>query len=335
VGLVLALFLGISIAVSGAPALTAFKVYQLLATVLFASMFVHLYGVDRCLEALFWSSAILCAADAIAAFVAPDLVFVRSEVGGFRFRGDLIAHTGVVSVFALILFLTRARTARRLATGVCVVLFGGVLVLSLMRTAYLALAVVALLAWITQPHVRRLRQFSYVIIILIPLLMGIRAVSVLDEYRPAESMWSLSDRTGLWTHLVNVTWQNSPLFGLGYFAASRIYAPQYNPDLGTAHSGFVEVFVGGGVPSALAYIAIWCALVVYVLPLVGRGMDRRSFAVLALLTSTFLFTFIGGAVEAEPVGTMFWCLAAIIPVLWREHQRRRARQPALLHPVSA
>lgn len=83
------------------------------------------------------------------------------------------------------------------------------------------------------------------------------------------------------------------------------------------------------------YVGCWYALALYLRTLVRRGMDRRSFAVLALLTSTFLFTFIGGAVEAEPVGVMFWCLAAIIPALGRQHHGRRVQLASELQQLPA
>ena len=67
----------------------------------------------------------------------PDLVFVESELGSMRFRGDLIAQTGCVSVIGLILLLTIKSDLPRKKFIFWAVTFGGVLVFSLMRTSYL------------------------------------------------------------------------------------------------------------------------------------------------------------------------------------------------------
>jgi hypothetical protein len=66
--------LGLSTISSVAPSLTAFKVFQMFVSMMFTLVFVERYGIEQCLEKLFWFSFVLCVAVGILAIVAPDLV---------------------------------------------------------------------------------------------------------------------------------------------------------------------------------------------------------------------------------------------------------------------
>jgi hypothetical protein len=65
--------------VSDAPALTAFKVYQMLVSLLFAQTFVARFGAWTSLNAMLWGNALLCAVIAFCAFFIPDEVGTFSE----------------------------------------------------------------------------------------------------------------------------------------------------------------------------------------------------------------------------------------------------------------
>ncbi len=101
-GLMLILCLGASALVSPSPALTIFKVYQMLVMLLLSVLFVQRYGADACLHRLFVGSTLLVIAIAVSAIIAPDLVMM----GDARLRGDLIAPAGDISVISLILLST-------------------------------------------------------------------------------------------------------------------------------------------------------------------------------------------------------------------------------------
>jgi hypothetical protein len=90
--------LSLSILFSEAPVFSAFKVYQLAVTFAFVMLFTRRFGINETLNNLFLGCAALTLTDIVAAFVMPDLVFVESEIGSMRFRGDLIAQTGCVSI---------------------------------------------------------------------------------------------------------------------------------------------------------------------------------------------------------------------------------------------
>lgn len=337
--LLLVCCLSVSILFSEGPALTAFKVYQLLVTILFASVFMRCYGIKACLEGIFLGSAVLCAADAVAALVAPSMVFGLGEFGSLRFRGDLIAQTGVVGTLALVLLLSSDRKRSPLAVTAGIALFGSVLLFSLMRTSYLAFVAFLLLAIWKAPEIKLLRRVARWGVLVLPLVMVGGALAQLEEYRAAESIWTLSDRVGLWAYLVDTMWTKSPWFGLGYFSASRIYGPEYNELLGTAHSVFIEILSGGGIVSFAIFLLVWVLLLFYAFRLLRGRLTPTSFAVIGLLVVTSSFVFIGGELEADPAALTFWILVASVPLLCQQQEKKEAisrSKPALAtgqHPL--
>lgn len=323
-GLWLVASLSVSAFFSDGPALTGFKVYQLLVTILFASLFVRLFGMRACLDRIFACCAILCLADAVAAFVAPSMVMGESEFGAMRFRGDLIASTGVVSVLGLVLLLSNDRKRSPLQVWGGVALFGSVLILSLMRTSYVAFLAFLLVALWKAPEMKLLKRVTRWALVVLPLAAAGGALAQLEEYRAAESIWTLSDRVGLWAYLIDTMWTKSPWFGLGYFSASRVYGPQFNEDLGTAHSVFVEVFAGGGLVSFSIFLLLWCILILYAWRLMRGKMTPLTFAAVGLLVVTTSLVFVGSELEADAAGFTLWVLVASIPALARQHSRARA-----------
>jgi O-antigen ligase len=118
--------------------------------------------------------------------------------------------------------------------------------------------------------------------------------------------------------------RDEPLFGFGYYAASRVLAPQYNPSLGNAHSVFFEVLVGGGLISAALYVALCVSLLMNAgrLLAVARG-EPAAVATVGL----FAFTLVLGLTSTEsfhagPVGFTFWSMTAILPVMCRAAESR-------------
>ena len=310
--------LAFSIFFSEGPALTIFKVYQLAISVLFTSAFVHVYGPKSALRGIFVGSAILCVADVVAVFIAPTMVFGETELGAVRFTGSLLGETGVVGVFALVLFLTDVHKRGTLKTAVSLLIFGCVSLFSFMRTSYLAFFAFLIFSIWKAPDLKLLKRVTRWALVGIPIAIMWGAVAVFGQYRSSEEIWTLSDRLGLWAYLLDAMWTKSPLFGLGYFAASRIYGPEYNPGLGTAHSVFIEVLVGGGIVSFIVFIFIWCYLFYLAFRLGGKAPDPVSFSALGVLLVTTLFVLIGSELEASPAGFAVWVLVASIPLLLAE-----------------
>jgi hypothetical protein len=322
--ILLFVLLSISVAFSEAPALSAFKVYQLVVTFAFVTLFARKFGIHELLNTLFFGCAILSIADIVAAFVMPDLVFVVSEFGSLRFRGDLLAQTGEVSVVGLFLLLTIKSDLPKPKFAFWAVTLGGVLVFSLARTSYLALFIVVVLAALRRPPIPVLRKVVILLLMTLPLVFG-ALVSALNTQRQAEDIWTLSDRVGLWSYLIDATVTRGPWLGLGYFAASRIYGPEYNPDLGTAHSAFVEVYAGGGLVSFAVFLCIWILLAAGIGKLYLSRPGRIGFALVALFCAALFLNAMGGELEADTAGFAFWCAVAALPLL----RNRSGPEPAL------
>ena len=306
--------LSLSVMFSEAPAFSAFKIYQLVITFAFVTLFARAFGVYELLNTLFFGCAVLALADIVAAFAMPDLVFVVSELGSLRFRGDLLAQTGEVSLIGLLLLLTIKSDLPKVKFGFWALTLGGVLVFSLARTSYLAVFLVVILAALRPPQIPVLRKFLVLLLMTLPLVFG-TLLSALNTQRQAEDIWTLSDRVGLWSYLVDATVTQGPWFGLGYFAASRIYGPEYNPDLGTAHSAFVEVYAGGGLVSFAVFLCIWILLAKKVGKLYLSRPGRIGFAVVALLCAALFLNAMGGELQADSAGFSFWCVLASLPLL--------------------
>jgi hypothetical protein len=314
--------LSLSAFFSGAPTFSAFKVYQLAVTFAVVTLFVRKFGIATLLNNLFFGCGILAVADIVAAFVTPSMVLVLSELGTTRFRGDLIAQTGTVSVIGLFLLLTSKSDLPKGQFAFWAVILGTVLVFSLARTSYLAVFILVLLAALRRPPIPVLRRVVTLVLLVLPLVFGV-LLSALNTQRQAEDIWTLSDRVGLWSYLIDVTVQHGPWLGLGYFAASRIYAPEYNPALGTAHSAFMEIYAGGGLISLAVFLGIWIVMAVQIARLYLARPDRIGFALVALFCAALFLNAIGGELQAEPAGFCFWCVVASLPVLLSERRNKQ------------
>lgn len=306
--------LALSVFFSEAPVLSAFKVYQLAITFAFVMLFTSRFGIAETFNYLFLGCGILSLADIVAALVMPNLVFVESELGSTRFRGDLIAQTGCVSVIGLILLLTVKSDLPRKKFIFWAITFGGVLVFSLMRTSYVILLLVFLLAAVRRPAIPVLRRIATIALLALPFVADM-LITALNAERKVEDIWTLSERVGLWSYLIEITLAQGPYLGLGYFAASRIYAPEFNQGLGTAHSAFMEVYVGGGLVSLIVFLAIWAVLGWRVLKLYIARSGRTDFAIVALFCAALCLNAIGGELQADTAGFCFWCVVAAVALL--------------------
>jgi O-antigen ligase len=181
------------------------------------------------------------------------------------------------------------------------------------------------LVLIKRPKAKSLRQLAYLGAALALMLYTYDLLPSLSQYRQPEDIANLGDRLGLWRYLSNVTMTQSPWLGLGYYSASRVYGPQYNPGLGSAHSMFFEILLGGGVLSFALFIAICALLSMYAAYLLYQNRDRFSFAIAALFFATLIFGSMGDEVDSGPVAMCFWYSATALPLLYEWS----SRQPAL------
>jgi len=313
IAVVLIVLLGCSTFVSLAPPLTAVKVYQMAVEFLFTWLFVERYGYEKTLTRIFWASAILCIAIAIGALVAPEFVSDISETGSFRLRGG-IAGTNSVSAFALILLIALYR--RRAALfGAMAFLFLVILqFLALTRASWLGLAAVFVIAAIKKPQIRGLKWvYASMLFGVIALLAG--GLGQINKFRDPDSVYDLSDRLGLWTYMSDAVLSQSPWFGLGYTAATRQLGLEFHPDLGSGHSIFFDVFIGGGIISLIVFLLIFCALSIYVAKLLRSTDNAYCFAACGLFIYVLIMGSVGESIDTGPFGFTFWVLISLLPLL--------------------
>jgi O-antigen ligase len=246
-----------------------------------------------------------------------------------RLRGDLIAPTGSVAAIGIILLLTGVRKIWRVLSVTLLGLFLGLLVFSLMRTAYLVVLGFFVLVLMKRPNAKSLNQLAYLAAALALTLYAYNWMPHLSEYRDPQTLSTLSDRIGLWRYLSNVTLTQSPWLGLGYYSASRVYGPQYNPGLGTAHSMFFEILLGGGVLSFVLFTALCLVLSVYAAYLLYNNRDRFSLAIASLFLATLIFGSMGDEIDSGPIATCFWYSAVVLPWLYARSSKRAK------HPVKS
>jgi O-antigen ligase/polysaccharide polymerase Wzy-like membrane protein len=303
--------------------LTAFVLGQFAVTLTFVWLFAHQFGPTACLRHLFGGVLTLALAIVVAVYFDPYMV-----IRGPRLLGENIAPAGAVAVLGLVFCLSGVpRLKSPLLFWAALGLFGGLLIMARTRSAYVALAAYVAIGFV---YGKRLpvRKFVIPFAALVLSLFVMDTVSSTTDYlvREHETVQSMSDRIPLWQHLGGTVMRDAPLVGLGYYAASRVLGPQYNPALGDAHSVFFEILVGGGLLSVAPYLVL-CALLVWfgVRLLMVAGGEAHTLAAVGLLSVTLVLGITSSqALQPGPLGFCFWSLTALLPAMWRANMRARA-----------
>jgi O-antigen ligase len=311
--------------------LTAFTLGQFAVMLSFIWVFTHRFGTSACLRHLFIGVSLLALAVVAALALSPELVTrnigdTGTVIGQTRFEGGALADLGNVAIIGLVLCLSSVPPLRGPIFWGASSLFAGLLVASRTRSAYIALLAFLVIGF-TQGRGLRVRQ------LIVPLVVFAFGVFVMDAMtstteflvRDTASISTMSDRIPLWQHLTSTEMREAPLTGLGYYAASRVYAPEYNPGLGNAHSAFFEVLVGGGILGVAVYLVLGGSLVWFAVRLLALASGRPSAVAAAGLLSVALLSGITQveAIHAGPLGFAFWSLTALLPGLLREASRAR------------
>ncbi len=295
-----------------APELTLFKVFQLSVDFLFCLIFIEWYGVERFLDVMLSGYLLLCAMIGVCALFIPEFVFAESETGALRLEGRLITEAGTAAAFALMLLLGARRkvTAFWFWFSLC----GFILVASLTRNAWAAVAAFAVLALWKRPRLPRI-GLIYVLCGAMAATALIGGFAELDHYRDPANVYTLSDRFGLWAFLSESVMSRSPALGFGYVAGTRTLGPEYNPDLGSGHSIFFEVFVGGGLVSLGVFLLLLATLGIQALRAMTTHGRAADFTVCALFFAAVLMGTVGGELDSTPYAFTFWGVAAALPLL--------------------
>lgn len=319
--------------------LTAFTVGQFAVMLGFVWVFTHRFGTSACLRHLFIGVSILALMIVAAVFIAPELVMDGPFLAGeTRLRSDNIADTGSVAVIGLVFCLCSLPPLRGAMFWGALSLFGTLLAASRTRSAYGAFFVFLAIGFL---HGKRLRVRQ----LFLPLAALGLTVVLMDAFpstveylvRERDSIETMSDRIPLWQHLTSVVMRESPLTGLGYYAASRVVATEYNPVLGNAHSAFFEVLVGGGVLGAALYLLLCASLVGFAgrLLRIASGQPSAVAAAGLLFVTLLIGLATPAALQAGPLGFAFWSLTALLPELCSEAARARIAGHQWLHARNA
>jgi hypothetical protein len=320
IGGLLLIILSMGIAIAPGPALTAFAVFQIAVTLGFALVFVQLYGPEVYVRYLFVGLVLLGVAIVCAWVLMPEMVIRRD-----RLRGDLIAPSGAIAVLGLTIALSGALRISQKTLYAAVALFSVLLIAAQTRTAFAAILPCMAIAWLFRYPVpiKKLLPFA-VIAVLASALFNVLSVGQQYVIREQTSLLTLSDRIPLWGHLLSTMLRESPAIGLGYYSASRLLGPQYNPALGNAHSAFVETLVGGGLIGGFLFFALYGALFLYAARLLADGRYHpMAFTVIGLFSITFLLSITNtDGIQGGPIGFTFWSLTALLPAVWEQVARR-------------
>jgi O-antigen ligase len=325
-----ALFIGaltLSIPDSPGVLLSTFTVGQFAVMLGFSWVFTDRYGASACLRHLFAGVTILALVTVVALIVAPDLVTDAPVLAiDTRVRGDKIADTAAIAVLGLVLCLSSIPALRGPLFWGALLLFGVLLAGSRTRSAYAAFFVFLAIGFVRGKGLR-VRELFVPLAAVGFIVVSLDAFSSTVHYlvRERESIETMSDRIPLWEHLTQVVMRESPLTGMGYYAASRVVATEYNAFLGNAHSVFFEVLVGGGILGAVLYVALCVVLLNVALRLMWAAIGRP--AVVAAVGLFFVALLMGisspSALHPGPLGFAFWSSTAILPALWSEVARAR------------
>jgi len=305
--------------------LTAYTLGQFAVMLGFLWVFTHRFGTAACLRHLFIGVSVLALATIATLYLAPELVADGTGLGT-RVRGSNIADTGSVAVIGLVFCLSGIPRLRGPMFWGASVLFGVLLAASRTRSAYVGFAAFLALGVIYGKGLRvRALIVPLAALALSIFLLDVASSTTAYLVRDTESIETMSDRIPLWQYLTSIVMRDAPVTGLGYYAASRVLATEYNPGLGDAHSAFFEVLVGGGVLGAALYLMFCASLIGFAVRLlrVASGQPSAVAAAGLLFVALLMGITSQSALHPGPLGFAFWSLTAVLPALSSEVARAR------------
>jgi O-antigen ligase len=138
------------------------------------------------------------------------------------------------------------------------------------------------------------------------------AAQLTGSFRDAPTS-DLTGRTEIWAYTTAIVLDTSPWRGLGYGVASRTLVADLDPELGSAHSVFVDVFLGGGFIALAAFVLLNALMGVDSVRILLRQRDAHAFAIAALFATVLLLSTVGAELDAAPFGFTFFCLTWMLP----------------------
>ncbi|HWR14699.1 MAG TPA: O-antigen ligase family protein [Terriglobales bacterium] len=326
--------LAISTLTSIAPPVTAFKVYQIAVSFLFSILFLDRHGMEQFFKRLLIGNLLLTSCIGVFALAAPELVYEFSETNALRLRGTAITEAGPVAGFSLVLLLCTNLRIPRWRFVTLLLLSSWMLMASLTRVAWIAVAFVVCLALVLRPRVRHIRWIR-LIGVSAALALSLGALQELQNYRKPEDIYTLSNRVGLWQYMTDAVVQEAPLTGFGYLAGPRSIGLEYNPMLGSGHSILMDVYVSGGLLSLAMFFIMMFRSSQHSFRLLRRHCDSITFTSLSLFAAVLIMGFVGGDLDNSPFGFTFWGLTAALPLLAATESSYAVRRAEVLATVES
>lgn len=335
--------LAFSTLVSSDRELTLFKAYQFTIVFLFAGLFLHNFGVSRTLQLLVVSNAVLCGLVVAAIPFLQTGILEVSETGFPRLRGSAIAETALVGpLLFVLLFLEQKR-----GNWLVIALASLVTFFSLSRTSWGCVVAVLILIVLCRPQVWSLRLSRALCIALVCATLMMGAAGLTSSFRDAPTS-DLTGRTEIWTYTTAVVLDQSPWRGLGYAVASRTLVADIDPNLGGAHSIFVDVFLGGGFISLAVLVLLYILMGIDSVQILLSRRDACAFSIAALFVVVLIMSMVGGQLDLAPFGFTFFCLVWMLDYVRRtevlpassissarENRRPNAQVPASSLPPAS
>lgn len=308
--LVFATCLSFSIFVSLAPALSLFRVFQVFISILFIYFWTKKYGFEQTLKYLFIGISFHAFCIAVSAIFMPNMVFL-----GDRLIGKLLGNTGEITVIGLILALSLpSNISKKWKYYLLLSLFVILMILSETRTAYVSFVFFLLLSAMKNTRYSYSRRLIGVLLIVFPLIIIFDATTSVTSWviRSPQSVPTLSGRLPLWEYIILFTIDESPWFGLGFYA-NRTVTMQQNVGLGTSHSSYIEIFSGGGIISSVAFLLLLLPLIFYLTRMFLKyGKNNKVLAITGLFSAALLMGLSSESmIIASPVSFTFWTVVVL------------------------
>lgn len=274
---------------SVAPLLSLYRILQLGVGFMFAAAWLRRFGPARTLRHMFNAAAVLGIILFAFAIVLPGEVIFAG-----RLLGGALAPGPTLGVLLLILTLGVDHSTSSNLKRSMLVLAGVLIVASRTRSILIAALLVVLVAALRSSNRSSARR---VVLFLVGLVPGLMLVGLGDGLfaflaRDANSLRTLSERIPLWTTILREVWVQSPLFGTGHMM-SRLLTLSVNPGIGSAHSLYVEVFVGAGLVGLTGLAILMIPLVWSIAHRFFSGVaDSESFVLMACLTTLLVISLV-------------------------------------------
>ena len=295
-----AAFSALSIFYSSDPLFSAFRVFDLLVFIWFASflsgLIKDLDGVVRYVEIALYTyllGFVLIVFLLDVDFMRPMGLGATSRLGGFVINPNLFAYC-VLFLIAANLYFFRERNLVIFSFILGMLLF--FLFMTYSRSAMIALIVMCVLFKFRDPKIQKLKHIAF-FVLLPALLVGLWpwVLSYLERGHGLENLLSLGGRTLFWGGLiVEPNWTQNIIYGLGYQMLSEagLSSTVDNLNISMAHNNFIQSLLGLGILGLALNVAFWVAHFIRISRSIRIFNVREYNFIILVSVTTFIYSVI-------------------------------------------